>query len=186
MDIIPFSLSTYTLENYLIKIGSGSKVIYGIIIGLVVLGIAILPFIYVDVSVQARGFFQSEIEKQIIYAPFQGRVVFTSVQDGKRVNKGDTLFIIESETLRAQYKSLLQQIAENDTAITDLELLTRIEVQSDQTGENKCKSSRYLAEYNNFRKQQLIQFQKYQKAKTVHNRNEVLYKQKIIPIAFIH
>ena len=80
MEIIPFSLTTYTLENYLIKIGSGSKIIYWIIIVMVIFGIVILPFIYVDVSVQARGFFQSDIEMQTIYAPFQGKIAYTSIR----------------------------------------------------------------------------------------------------------
>jgi multidrug resistance efflux pump len=183
MDIIPFSLSNCTLENYLIKITSRSKVIYWIIIGIVILAIAVLPFIYVDISVQARGFFQSDIEKQTIYAPFQGKIVYTSIRDGRRISTGDTLFIIDSETLKAQQEALMQQIVENESSITDLDELTKIEVQSKQVTEDKFKTSRYSAEYNNFRKQQIIQFQKYQKAKTAHERNEVLYKQKIIPDA---
>ena len=181
MEIIPISLSNYTLEAYLIKISTRSKIIYWFIIGIVVSGIVILPFVYVDVSVQARGFFQSDIEKQAIYAPFQGRISYISIRDGKKVNKGDTLFIIDSETLRAQQEALMQQVAQNDSAISDLEDLTEVEGQSTQLSDDRFMTSRYSAEYNNFRKQQAIQFQKYQKAKLEYERNEVLYKQKIIP-----
>jgi multidrug resistance efflux pump len=183
MDLVPFSISNYTLETYLIKITSRSKVIYWIIIGMIILGIAILPFIYVDVSVQARGFFQSDIEKQTIYAPFQGRIVYTAIQDGRKIHKGDTLFIIDSESLKAQQKALSQQIEENHSASHDLELLTAIETKSDQIAENIFRTTKYLAEYKNFTKQQGIQFQKYQKAKTSHERNEKLFQQKIIPDA---
>jgi len=56
MDLIPFSLTGLSLENYFIKITSRSKIIYWLIIGIVVIGISSLPFIYVDVSVQARGY----------------------------------------------------------------------------------------------------------------------------------
>ena len=72
MDIIPFSFTGLCLENYFIKITTRSKIIYWIIIAIVLSGIAILPFVYVDVSVQARGYFQSEIEKQVVFTPFQG------------------------------------------------------------------------------------------------------------------
>jgi membrane fusion protein, peptide pheromone/bacteriocin exporter len=183
MDLIPFSLSNYTLENYLVKIGSGSKIIYWIIIGTVIFGIAALPLIYVDVSVQARGYFQSDIEKQTIYSPFQGKIIFTSIQDGSKIHKGDTLFIIDSESLKAQQKSLLQQIEENNSESLDLILLTKIETGSDPVPEPVFSTSKYLAEYRNFRKQEGIQVQKYRNAKTVHERNEVLFKQKIIPDA---
>jgi membrane fusion protein, peptide pheromone/bacteriocin exporter len=181
MEIIPFSLTPYTLENFLIKIGSGSKIIYWIIIVMVIFGIVILPFIYVDVSVQARGFFQSDIEMQTIYAPFQGKIAYTSIRNGRKVNKGDTLFIIDSETLKAQKEALGKQTDKNNSAILDLEGLINIETRSEQIAETKFKTSKYSAEYNHFKKQQAIQFQKYRKAKTDHERNEVLYKQRIIP-----
>jgi hypothetical protein len=58
----------------MIKITSRSRIIYWIIIGMILIGIGILPFIYVDVSVQARGYFQSDIEKQIVYTPIQGKI----------------------------------------------------------------------------------------------------------------
>ena len=181
MDMIPFSLSNYTLENYLIKITSRSKIIYWIIIGIVIFGIAILPFIYVDVSVQARGFFQSDIEKQIVHIPFQGKIAFSSIQNGERIKKGDTLLIIDSETIRAQLASLKQRIAENNGSISDLEKLTVIDSVALQLVYAELITKKYRAEFANLRNQQTIQFQKYQKKKTEHERNELLHNQEIIP-----
>ena len=181
MELIPFSLSNYTLENYLIKITSGSKIIYWIIIGIVVFGIAILPFIYVDVSVLARGYFQSEIEKQIIYIPFQGKIIFSSIKNGNPINKGDTLLIIDSETIRAQQTALKQRITENDASISDLEKLTGTDTASIQLDHLGLITKRYNAELANLKIQHFIQFQKYRKKKTEHERNEVLFNQQIIP-----
>ena len=82
-----------------------------------------------DISVQARGFFQSEIERQFIYAPFQGKVVFTSIENGREVNKGDTLFIIDTETIKAQREAVNNRILDNNAAINDLEKLVLIEAQ---------------------------------------------------------
>jgi HlyD family secretion protein len=42
-------------------------------------------------------------------------------------------------------------------------------------------TKRYRAEFENVRNQQSSQFQKFQKKKTEHERNELLYKQEIIP-----
>lgn len=181
MEIIPFSISKYTMETYLIKIATRSRIIYWIIIGVVVFGIAVLPFIYVDVSVQARGYFQSDIEKQVVFTPFQGKVIFTSIRNGDRVAKGDTLLVIDSETIRAQKAALTQRKAENDAYISDLEKLTKIDSLENLPAHEGLITQRYHAEFANLRSQQTIQFQKYQKKKTEHERNELLYNQEIIP-----
>jgi HlyD family secretion protein len=181
MDLLPFSLTSHCLESYFIKITSRSKTIYWIIILMVISVIVMLPFIYVDVAVQARGYFQSDIEKQIIYIPYQGKIVFSSIQNGIRVKKGDTLLVIESETLRAQQDALLLSIAENNASISDLEKLTKVDPLGNQNLQTELLTSRYKAEFVNFRSQQSIQFQIYQKKKAEHERNELLYNQEIIP-----
>src|SRR5674476_1152234 len=126
MELIPFTISKYTIEAYLINITTRSRIIYWMIIGMILIGLVILPFINVDVSVQARGYFQSEIEKQVVYATFQGKIIYTSIHNGNDVKKGDTLLIIDSETIRAQHSALNQRNAENDSSILDLEKLTKI------------------------------------------------------------
>ena len=122
MDLIPATLASYTLESYLTKVTPRSRIIYWIIILTIVIGIAILPFIYVDVSVQARGYIQSEIERQVVYAPLQGKILHISVRNGDRVLQGDTLLIIDSETIRARQEALIQRITENDAGILEYKI----------------------------------------------------------------
>ena len=148
---------------------------------MVISGIVILPFIYVDVAVQARGYFQSDIEKQVVYIPYQGKIVFTAIRNGIRVTKGDTLLIIESEAIRAKQDALLQSIADNNASISDLEKLTKVDSLENQLIQTGLLTPRYKAEFVNLRSQQTIQFQKYQKKKTEHERNGLLYNQEIIP-----
>lgn len=181
MELIPFSISEYCLETYLIRITTRSRIIYWIIIVMVLLAIVILPFIYVDVSVQARGYFQSDIEKQVVYIPLQGKIIYTSIHNGGSVNKGDTLLIIDTESIMARHASLLQRIAENESSMSDLEKLTNIYSLEDQPIKHGLITQRYKAELANFMNQQSIQFQKYEKKKSEHTRNEVLYHQDIIP-----
>jgi HlyD family secretion protein len=180
MDLIPFSISEYSLETYLGKITTRSRIIYWIIIGMILVGIAILPFVSVDVSVQARGYFQSDIEKQVVYTPIQGKIIYTCVRNGETINKGDTLLVIDTETIRAKHASLVQRIAENDSSMMDLEKLTRILSLDNSIFTASLITQRYRAEFANLRIQQSIQFQKYQKKKTEHERNELLYHQQII------
>jgi multidrug resistance efflux pump len=181
MELIPFSISDYSIESYVIKISTRSRIIYWIIIWIVVFGIVSLPFVYVDVSVQSRGYFQSDIEKQVVYTPFQGKAIFIPIRNGVRVSKSDTLLVIESETSRAQQSALKQRIAENDASISDLEKLTGIDSADLQHVISGLITKRYQAELENVRNQQTIQFQKYQKKNSEHKRNELLYNQEIIP-----
>ena len=148
---------------------------------MILVGIAILPFVSVDVSVQARGYFQSDIEKQVVYTPIQGKIIYTSIRNGETINKGDTLLVIDTETIRAKHASLVQRIAENDSSMMDLEKLTKIYSNDNKMLNISLITQRYRAEFANLRIQQSIQFQKYQKKKTEHERNELLYHQQIIP-----
>jgi multidrug resistance efflux pump len=181
MDLIPDNIANYTLEYYLIKVTPRSRIIYWIIIGMVVFGIALLPFIYVDVSIQARGYFQADIEKQIVYIPFQGKIIYAAIRNGDRVEKGDTLLIIDSESIRALQTSLNHRIAENSTSINDLVKLTGLDSINLKKQSIGLVTKRYQAEYRNVINQQIIQFQKYLKKKAEHERNELLYNQEIIP-----
>lgn len=181
MDIIPFSLTGLCLENYFIKITTRSKIIYWIIIVIVLSGIVILPFVYVDVSVQARGYFQSEIEKQVVFTPFQGKVIYSSISNGEKVAKGDTLLVIDSEGIRAQQSALQQRITENDASISDLIILTEADSFEELITNSGLVTQKYRAELANLRNQYSIQYQKYQKKKSEHERNELLYKQNLIP-----
>lgn len=181
MELIPSSMTESTLESYIGKVSTRSMIIYWIIIGFVVFGLVILPLVHVDISVQARGFFQSEIEKQFIYAPFQGKVVFTSIENGREVDKGDTLFVIDTETINTQKEAVNNRILDNNAAINDLEKLVLIESLNPRYAAEDFSTKRYYSEFSNMKRSLAIQFQKYQKSKTEHERNIILHDQSIIP-----
>jgi membrane fusion protein, peptide pheromone/bacteriocin exporter len=181
MELIPSNLTNYTLESYLIKISSRSKIIYWIIIVLVTGGIAVLPFVYVDVSVQTRGYFQSEIEKQKIYTPFHGKIILTNVKNGIKVEKGDTLLVIDSETIKAQKTAIQKRILENESSVHDLEGLNLIENPEINLDPSSFRTGRYFIEYSNMLKSRSVEYQKYQSIKAEYERNEILHRNELIP-----
>jgi HlyD family secretion protein len=181
MELIPSKLTDYTLESYLIRISTRSRMIYWIIILLVAGGIALLPFIYVDVSIQTRGYFQSEIEKQKVYTPFNGKILYTSIKNGKRVRKGDTLLVIDSETIKAQKKAIEEKLNENSSAIADLVMLNLLEGTDANLHVSSFRTERYYIEYSNMLKTLAIQNQKFQRIKSEHERNIILYSKELIP-----
>lgn len=183
MKIIPFPDSNNLLESYLFRIRKGSRVIYWIIILAVAAAIIVLPFVFVDISVQARGFFQPDIEKQFVFAPAGGKVIFSSVKSGKRVSKGDTLLIIDSETIRSQKAGLAARISENNLSMSDLRKLVLLDSDIIQKREISLQSSRYASEFDDLYRQYSVQLQKVQKAQSEFDRNSFLYSQSLIPQA---
>lgn len=183
MDLIPAKFTNNSIESYLIKITSRSRIIYWAIIFFVLCGIILLPFIYVDVAINARGYFQTEIAKQIILTTCPGKVIFTSIEEGLIVNRGDTLFIIESEALNAQQKAVENRVLDNSNAIMDLEKLTKI-IYPDQTLEtNSFLTTRYFSEYSDMVRSWNTQNQKHLKSKKEYDRMKILHEQEIIPTA---
>jgi multidrug resistance efflux pump len=183
MDTIPSDIMNRTLESYLTRVKTKSRIIYWIIILAVLAGLAILPLVFVDVAVKTRGFFQSEISKQTIFAPFNGKVIYTSVKDGREVKKGDTLLIIDSEATRAQQAAVENRLSDNNSAIRDLEMLVRIERPEKQLQAKEFITRRYFSEYNNLVKSWRGQFQRFQRSKNEYERAVVLHNQNIIPDA---
>jgi len=181
MDLLPYELSKHTIEHYMLKVDSKSKIIYWIIILLIASFLIVLPFIHVDVSVQARGFFQSDIEKQLIYAPCQGEIAYTSLRNGLEVTRGDTLIVIESESMGVTLESLTQKNINNKKAISDLGKLVEITNPENTLSNKDFELDKYYTEYTNMMKVWTLQFQKYKKAETDYRRNELLHNQDIIP-----
>jgi len=183
MKIIPLPDDNNLLESYLFRIRKGSRVIYWIIIAAIAVAITALPFVFVDISVQARGFFQPDIEKQFVFAPSGGRVIFSSVKSGKRVSKGDTLLIIDSETIRSQKSGLAARIAENNLSISDLRKLVALNSGVIQSHEISLNTSRYASEFDDLYRQYSVQLQKVKKAESDFDRNSFLFSQALIPQA---
>ena len=183
MEMIPSSFISNTLESYLTRIKTGSRIIYWIIIITVTASLALLPLISVDVAVRIKGYFQSELNRQVVYSPSYGRVVFTSIKDGATVHKGDTLFIIESRSATAQKKALEERFRENNSCIRDLEMLVRIEKPGNQFTTEAFTMRRYFTEYTNFLKSWTSRLQTYKGSKTEFERAVLLHDQEIIPDA---
>jgi hypothetical protein len=81
----------------------------------------------------------------------------------------------------AMHASLVQRIHENESSMLDLEKLTDLYSLEDLVVKGGLITKRYSAEFANFINQRSIQIQRYEKKKSEHNRNEILYHQEIIP-----
>jgi len=180
MDFIPKELIDKVLENYLCRVTTRSKSLYCIILIIVITAIISLPLIYVDVAVQARGFFQSDIERQSIFAPCSGEVVQTALTTGRNVIKGDTLVIISSEAITAELAAINQKINENAVAICDLKSLLRVRLKDTRLSSANIATQRYYAEFTNLTRLIELKAQSYHRMKSDFERKKALHDQKII------
>ncbi len=180
MELIPKELTERVMESYLARVTTSSKIIYGLIILILIVGIISLPLITVDVAVQARGFFQSEIERQVIYSPNNGKVLFTAISTGRRVFQGDTLLVIDSEALRVEMGAIGQRINENNLAINDLKKLAATQLSNGRLSSTSLTTKRYYSEYISLTRLIELQVQSYHRIKSDYNRKKILHDQKII------
>lgn len=180
MTIFPDSVINHSVELYTSRISAKSRAIYWIIIISIIALFVILPFIHVDISVQARGLFQSSIEKQVINSPGQGRVVYTAITNGNSVKAGDTLFVMESGGIEAQLSTLREVMEVNESSMHDLEILAGMSDSTLEIGTGGLLTPRYSFELISFLRQLELQKQKYEKSRTDCERNTHLFEQQVI------
>lgn len=180
MEFIPKELIDKVLESYLSVVSARSRSIYWLILIILLVLLGSLPFIFVDVAVRAGGYFQSDIERQVIYSPCSGKVLTTSIGTGTRVEKGDTLLIIGSETLKAELAAISQKINENDNAMEDIGKLLSAKLVNSSIRAMPPVTKRYSAEYSNLVRLMELHAQSFYRIRSDYQRKKILHDQALI------
>ncbi|WP_200975744.1 HlyD family secretion protein [Echinicola sp. 20G] len=124
--IFPAAIIQHTTEYYQSTISVKSKVIYiSLLLGIIAI-LASLPFIFVDVSVSARGRFQTSLGRNEIYAPVSGRVSALAIVENGSVNKGDVLAEIKSDQVDLEIDGLDNRRTMVQSFIADLRKLMKL------------------------------------------------------------
>lgn len=172
--LTPQEVVEFTNEYHIARNTIRSQIIYTIVLLSVIVVIASLPFIYVDVTVQAEGLIRPATEKTIIKPIIQGNVNKIFVSEGQKVNKGDTLLTLHNTNIKSRISFIEFQIKENNVFIHDLkELLSKKEKPVLQTPV-------YRQTYNNYRQKISEINNRLQKAYKEFNRNKHLYEKEVI------
>ncbi|MGF1587039.1 MAG: HlyD family secretion protein [Bacteroidales bacterium] len=180
MELLPDSVIHNSIEVYSSRISRKSRVIYLIIIVSLIATLASLPLISVDISVQARGLFQADIEKQDITAPVNGRVAFTNIHTGNTVVAGETIFTMDAGGLEAQLSALESIHNEHMRSIYDLENLTGSNHQIATSNIHDLLTPRYISELESYWRQIEMQIQIFQSSEIEYRRDSVLFMQNVI------
>src|SRR5690606_22245558 len=121
--LFPASIIQHTTEYYQSKISVRSKAIYLALIFLLVSIFISLPFIKVDVAVQANGTFQTSLSRNEVTSLVGGRIATIHIRENKPVKKGDVLATIRTETVDMEILNITEQKSQVSKFIGDLRKL---------------------------------------------------------------
>jgi HlyD family secretion protein len=123
MVIFPSEIIENTTESLFVKYSTHSRIIYLTVIISAVLVFILLPFIYVEISTQARGVIRSPYDNNQLQAAVYGEITEICITENTKVQKGDTLIILNSEAIQEQINRKKEKIQENISFVEDIHLL---------------------------------------------------------------
>lgn len=105
--ILPPAWIENSIETYIYQHTTKSQVIYWVVLVTIVLTFILLPFVYVDISIQSNGVVRPAIEKTDIKARISGKINDVYVYEGQKVKKGNILLRFRASS--SHEKSLSRQ-----------------------------------------------------------------------------
>jgi HlyD family secretion protein len=178
--IYPYFIIQNSIESYLHGVSSKSKSILWIIIIAIIATLILLPLIYVDVTIQTSGLIQASIEKQPIISSLSGKIIYTNLRNDSKVLAGDTLLVLDTLPVKSSIRALEYNMREDLLFIKDLDFLLKLDYNKRVDHKNYAGTPKYRMELEKFLKQLSTSKRKIEKFEREHDRNTLLYRQKVI------
>lgn len=183
MNLPVYSADNITQNIITFKFGvkTKSKLIYAIILFVLIAGFASLPFIEVQISVNANGLFESPIENVQLSAPLNGRVLQVNLADNQQVHQGDTLMVFDASLSQKKNSILKDRTLALKDQLHDARILL---AQTNYSGINlHMNTGQYTAALQQI--QQELETSKLVKdqAEKTFKRYDELYKSRVLSVA---
>ncbi|MEM1327482.1 MAG: HlyD family efflux transporter periplasmic adaptor subunit [Bacteroidota bacterium] len=147
-DIFPFELVNNSVEALHVKHHTNSRILYLTVLLALIGGLAVLPFVQVQVSTQSRGIIRSESNNNAINVGIYGQVEAIYIEESQAVVIGDTLLVLRTNKLQEQSRHNEIQITEYKNFIHDLNVLM-----NDHTETPSLKTALYKQTYLQYQRQ---------------------------------
>jgi HlyD family secretion protein len=134
--------------------------------------IAALPFIKIEISARARGIVRSNVENAYLQPAVYAEVKKIDIRENQLVAKGDTLVVLNTDKIDEQITGLKRSLTENLQFIADLQTLIDGKGQL-QTPKYQSEKAKYTYEVE----EQSIQFSLIKKQ---YELNKALYDKQVI------
>lgn len=139
-----------SIQFYLAAFSSYTRLFYISLILIVLFGLAMLPFCYVNVITRTEGIIRPFQERTVVRSLMSATIQSVHCKDGDPVEKGDTLVVFQQLNHAAQKMYTSQKIENCIKLISDLKLLTQPEVWKDSTINNRLQTAVYRSQYLHF------------------------------------
>ena len=136
-----------SIEVYLAGFSPFTRIFYLSLILIVLFGLAMLPFCYVNVITRTEGIIRPFQERTVVRSLMSATIQSVHCKDGDLVKKGDTLIVFQQLAYAAQKKYISQKIENCEKLIYDLRLLTQHGLWQDSTISNRLQTSVYRSQY---------------------------------------
>lgn len=174
-QIFPKEIIESTYESHQFKHTNKSKVIYSVILSFLIIAIAVLPFIKITIYNTSQGLIRADKERIFLQSSNSGKIVYHTLQNNAKVQKGDTLLLINNLAITQQIKSTNNLLEETISFIGDLKKLSQ--VKSTRLNLNTLK---YKQEYNTYQQKLIELHTRFRKIKEDYQRDQKLFKKGVI------
>lgn len=141
--LFPPEIIENSTQQHFVDFHTTSKILYIIVVIVILIVFAALPFINIDITIQNRGIIRSLSENNLLQLIVNGEIESISIYENKMIEKGDTLIKLKTDKIDDQISLLEQKIYENNRFFEDLSRLYSQQYE-------KLETAIYVAEYNEF------------------------------------
>lgn len=176
-QLFPKEIIEHTSQVHQFEYRAKSSMIYTIILGVILIALFLLPFIEIPIYTTARGILKSRYQRVPVQSLYSGKVTQSNINENQRVNQGDTLFMLQTNSVKKQLRDLQAQQLQKTTFIKDLKHL----IHTPKIILDSIHSGLYQKEWLSYQQQLAIVTTKKQKTRQHLNRSTKLYRKNVIP-----
>jgi len=141
--LFPPEIIEYTAESHFARHSKSTQIIYLLVLLALVSAIGITPFVKVNITTQSKGIIRSATENSNLQVAVYGQVVKNYLEENRMVLTGDTLLVLDTQTIQEQISAKKQKNLRNHAFIRDLSFALRYQP-------IKIEAAKYLSEYNEY------------------------------------
>lgn len=130
LQLHPAEIAPFTTEAYLPRVSVKSQLIYVSVLLALMGALAILPFVYVEVSVQSTGIIRATAERNELRSLVAGTIAHTYVRENQSVVAGQPIVSLQTDMLDTKLRLNRTQQQEKLLYISDLQQLVLLDRQS--------------------------------------------------------
>ncbi len=157
-QLFPPEIIQHSTEAHFAANSMPFKWIYASLVFLIIAAMALLPLIYVDVTSQSSGVVRTKNESTSLMPAVYGKVRNSFLEEGRRVQHGDTLMVLVSGRINAQLDNYNRTVKMNHSFLEDLSCLIEKRPQKINTSKYKHEWNKYKAGIREFQiKLELLQ-----------------------------